>query len=118
MWQRLFGGRPEALGESLRLNGESHLIVGLMPSWFMYPKGSTQVWLPLYRHADPKELEQRGNHQLTVLARLKPGVRAEQALAELDGIAKRIKRQYPEAIMPFPCASFRPKRSDRNDEAR
>jgi predicted permease len=98
MWQSLFGGRAEALGESLHLNGESHLVVGIMPSWFMYPKGSTQVWLPLYRQAAPIDLEQRGNHQLTVLGRLKPGVKAEQALAELDGIAKRIKRQYPEAI--------------------
>jgi predicted permease len=98
LWQRLFAGSPDVLGRSLRLNGENHIIVGVMPSWFRYPTGTTQVWVPLYRQADPKEMEQRGNHQLTVLGKLKPGVAAEQARAELDGIAKQIKRQHPEAL--------------------
>jgi len=67
-----------------------------MPVWLMYQTGKTQVWVSLYRNRSPEQMQRRGNHFMDVLARLRPHVTVEQAHAELNGIAKRIKRQNPD----------------------
>jgi predicted permease len=98
IWRRRFGSNPRIVGSSIRLDGNSYTVVGVMPPGFDYPIASAQLWTPIWREILPRQRSQRGNHRLNVLARLKPGVRVEQARTELDGIARRIKQQYPEAL--------------------
>jgi len=95
LWRRRFGGDPSVFGSSIRLDGERHTIIGVIPAAFGFPTSTTQVWLPVAPNVSPNYTQQRGNHRFQVLARLKPGVSVEQARTELDGIARRIREQHP-----------------------
>jgi putative ABC transport system permease protein len=94
LWQRRFGGRPDVLGRSIELEGESRTVVGVMPPGFAFP-AEAELWVPLA--FTPEDLgTQRGAHYLDVLARLRDGVTIEQASTELTLIARRLEAQYPD----------------------
>ena len=85
LWKAAFGGDPQIVGKETYLSGQKCTIVGVMPRGFEFPPGEVdppQVWSPL--QIDPAKPGSRGSHYLYLLGRLKPGVTAEQAQAELD----------------------------------
>jgi len=87
-WLRRFGGDPNAVGRTLRLNGEPAEIIGVMPDSFENPLlwGSIDLWMPL---RFPPGLERaRGNNWLQAFARLKPGVSIAQAQTAMSVIAE------------------------------
>ena len=92
-WQRNFGGDQEILGHTIQLNGEGFTVVGIMPPDFQIP-GRSQVWTPAA--FTPQQLQNRGAHFTSVLARLKQGVSLETARADMNGIAERLAEQYPD----------------------
>ncbi len=94
LWQRRFGGDPNIVGKALTLNGESHVVVGVMPARFQFPSSDDEAWVPIA--FTPQEASNRGRHYLQVLARLKPGVTLAQAQSEMSTIAARLQQQYPE----------------------
>jgi putative ABC transport system permease protein len=100
LWQRRFGGDAGVLGQAVDLDGEPRTVVGIMPEGFQYPAGS-ELWAssrfavpehPLKPGDDPST--RRDTHYFDVIARLKPGVAPEQAKAEADALAARLKQQY------------------------
>jgi putative ABC transport system permease protein len=104
LWQRRFGSDPNVVGKAVLLDGRSYLVVGIMPPGFVFP-GMTGVlygfffskpadaWLPL---ALPAELlNNRNNHFLEVVARLKLDTGLAQAGAEMDGVMQRIVQANP-----------------------
>ncbi len=93
-WQRRFGGDPGIVGRALTLNGESYVIVGVMPARFQFPSTDDQAWVPIA--FTQQEAANRGQHYLQVLARLKPGVSLAQAQSEMSTIAARLQQQYPQ----------------------
>jgi predicted permease len=95
LWRRRFGGSRNVVGTRTRIDGESYNIVGVMPAGFDFPSAEAQVWLPLWQNIAARARQNRGNHQLNIVARLNPGTSVEQAQTELDGIAHRIKQQFP-----------------------
>ena len=94
LWQRRFGGDPNIAGQSLTLNGESYVVVGVMPARFQFPSSDDQAWVPIA--FTQQEMANRGRHYLEVLARLKPGVSLDQAQSEMSTIAARLQQQYPQ----------------------
>ena len=88
-WQRRFGGRPDAIGRSLVIEGEPCPVVGVMPRGFDVPgRYDSSVWIsaPL---GQPKR---RGPFYLNTLARLRPGVTPRQAEAALTTRVRAILR--------------------------
>ena len=47
LWQRRFGANPEVLGQTLTLNDQSYLVVGVMPPDFSFPRTTTEMWTPI-----------------------------------------------------------------------
>src|SRR5438552_10251875 len=97
LWQRRFGSDPAVIGLALSLNGESYTVIGVMPRLVQLPgfaNRKDQLWVPIA--FPPEEAAQRGNHFLGVVARVKPGVTQKQAEAEMETIAARLARQYPD----------------------
>jgi predicted permease len=98
LWRRRFLAKREAIGSSIRLDGEVHTVIGVTPPGFDFPNAHTQALLPVWRVIPESAKLQRGNHRFMPIARLKHGVTLEQARTELDGIAARIHQQFPESI--------------------
>ena len=94
LWQRRFGGNPGIVGQALTLNGESYVVVGVMPARFQFPSSDDQAWVPIA--FTQEDAANRGRHYLQVLARLKPGVSLGQAQSDMSTIASRLQQQYPQ----------------------
>ena len=98
LWQRQFGGDQNALGRSIDLGGRGHTIIGVMPPDFQFPSSQFKLWVT-FGSALGQASEQAENRQLRIfraLVRLKPGVTASQAQADIDIIAKRIEQDHPD----------------------
>ncbi len=93
-WERYFGGRRDAVGQTLELNDEKYTVVGVMPAWFGV-LGGADIWIPM--DMSLKSLGPRGHHQYLAFGRLKRGVEVATAQAELQTIAQRLERQYPDS---------------------
>jgi putative ABC transport system permease protein len=93
LWQRRFGGDPAVVGRSISLNGEPHVVVGVMRRDFAFPTRDYEIYTPLT--FDPQELVNRMNYSYLAVARLRPGVSVEQAQAELSMLASQIEREHP-----------------------
>jgi putative ABC transport system permease protein len=92
-WQTHFGGRPEAVGVTMVLDGRAYSVVGVMPASFDHVAYS-DVWLPLA--LAPVERHDRTMRTVTVVGRLSGGATVDAAALELDVIAAGIGRRSPE----------------------
>ena len=93
LWTSRFGSDPQISGKTIRLDGESYTVLGVMPLGFHFPDPDDQLWAPLA--LSPQDLANHGSHNLQVVARLKDGVALPQAQAEMQIIAEGLTEQYP-----------------------
>ncbi len=94
LWQSQFAGDPRVLGRSVNLNGIPFEVIGVMPPEFHFPTRDVQLWTHLVLREE--DYADRDNNSLEGVARLKPGVTMEQARADLEVVAERLRRDYPE----------------------
>jgi predicted permease len=106
-WQQRMGGDMDVIGQSLKLNGNNFEIVGVMAEDFSINKevmpavngiDRIDLLLPLPMSASART--NRGNEDFNIFAKLKSGVSISEAQAEMDALAGRMKREYPEAYPP------------------
>lgn len=95
LWRRRFGADPSVSGRKLIMNGQSYLVVGVLPRWFQVPR-DTDVWVPLVFSASDLSPNNRGSHGLQVIARIKDGLTFQQARADMAALSNRIIEQHPE----------------------
>jgi putative ABC transport system permease protein len=93
LWQRWFNGDDSVVGRQVEINSRPFTIIGVLGPDFYFHKRSVDLWLPLALKAASAP---RGGRWLSVIARLKPGVTAAQAQAEMTTIAARLSAAYPE----------------------
>ena len=95
-WQRHFGGRPEAVGQTLYLSREPYTVIGVLPRQYFYT--GPEILVPL-------DLTFDTNFAWGVQARLKRGVTprmAEQRLQPLfDQFAKEAPQRFPKEVRPL-----------------
>lgn len=96
-WHSRLSARDDVLGQPLTINGNSHAIVGVMPSGFRFPFAS-EVWLPW---TTLSEEDRRLTRNLQVVGRLSTGVSAEGAEAELGGVLARFEPDRSAFLMPL-----------------
>jgi len=109
MWVSRFGADPNIVNRTLSLDGNPHVIVGVMPAGFLFPAGKQlhpqvelgpriDVWKPMA--FTPSELapEDIGRFSWGVIARLKPGMTLQAAQSELNTTAREIGRQMQARI--------------------
>lgn len=97
LWRRMFSADPR-LGTPLRTASRAYTIVGVVARGREFPE-RTDVWFPsaFTLGSDPARVNVNWRH----IARLRPGVTARQAEAELTGIARSINAADPSAIYDF-----------------
>ena len=93
LWQRRFGADPNIVNKTIIINNITRTVVGVMPPRFNYPKGA-EIYAPI--PITPELSKSRGSHSYYVVGRLKTGISKEAAQADLDTIAVRLEKQYPE----------------------
>jgi putative ABC transport system permease protein len=94
VFKNRYGSDPAVIGRTVRVNETPAVVIGVMPEGFKFPQNA-DVWQPL--GTMPRLLEQKRNQRnFEVLGRLKDGVSAEQARAELSTISERLAREYPD----------------------
>ena len=104
MWDTEFARDRSVLGRQIRVNGANFTVIGVTPEKFTGPQAYIipDVYVPMhsYRLAVPDAtadyLTSRKTRQLVLLGRLKPGVSAGEAQAELRTLARGLARQYPD----------------------
>jgi putative ABC transport system permease protein len=99
LWRRRFGGDPAIVGQSITLSGERYEVIGVVPRAFrevgraqMSSPDAPQIFVPLT--IDPAT-ENRGNHVLRVVGRMRPGVSIDRARDELRRIAAAMQQEFP-----------------------
>lgn len=106
LWRRRFGSDPAIIGRTLTLDQESYTVVGVMPPGFHFPDDTglpaymsfgeaCEIWTPFA--PSPERIKNRGGHNLAVLGRLKSGVDPAAAQSEMDALAARFAKQYPDS---------------------
>ncbi|AHG91636.1 permease [Gemmatirosa kalamazoonensis] len=95
LWRREFDADPRIVGRSVRLDGASYTVVGVLPADFQFSRvGAAEVWVPFDRGASMRE--NRGGGWFDSIARLKPGVTIERAGEEMRAIAASLAHRYPD----------------------
>jgi predicted permease len=102
-WQQHFGGSPGVLGGTLRIDGISRQIIGVMPAGVHFPYADTQFVTPVtFRGGDV--YDPWSDFDLRAFGRLRPGVAPGQAQQEIHGLQKRLLHSFP-FLMPDIWAS-------------
>ncbi len=95
LWKRKFGS-GEVLGKTMQLNGTDYTIIGVIPASFHFER-ENEVYVPLGQWNDVTFRDRRVSMGMQVLGKLKPGVKLEQARADMAAVAVGLAAAYPEA---------------------
>jgi len=93
-WRSHFGSNRNLSQMTLRLNGEQYSVVGVVPAGFQF-LDNQQVWMPMV-WAPGDVMNSHNNYFLTMVGRLRSGVKAQQAFADLNSIMGGIAEQSPD----------------------
>ena len=98
-WQRRFGGRDDAIGQSLELGNQRYSIVGVAPKGFTGVELSdVDVWIPIasaggLRFAKgPDWATTRNSQWVSIIARVRPGISFERASAQATLVFQAAER--------------------------
>jgi putative ABC transport system permease protein len=92
LWRQRFGADPAVVGQAVNLSGDVYTVAGVMPNDFDVPSQEVGVWAPL-----PVSPTGRPARNLILIGRLRPPVSLLQAEADVDGIARRLAAEDPDA---------------------
>ena len=96
LWARRFGSDPSVVGRTVRLDRENYEVVGVMGADFRLMGFTPQLWTPLTLKSADETTEGRKNRNLTLFARLAPGVTLAEARAQMTVLARRAAEDFPE----------------------
>lgn len=94
IWQNQFGGESQVIDQILRINGQSHRIIGVMPEGYYFPNVA-DLWLPLRK--DASRLTRADGVELYGLAHVKDGASVTEINRQLAVIMQRIEKLHPKS---------------------
>jgi len=101
LWQKRFNGDPNLPGTTVKLKGHPFTVIGVVPERFTGTDlgRAPDIWVPMSMYAQvglsDTMMNERQNHWLSVIGRLKPGVTVEQAQARVNVLGKQLTQEYP-----------------------
>lgn len=103
LWHRAFGADAKILERTVRINGTSYQIAGVMPAGFHFPNPTTELWRPLQLDSLTPHA---GGFGMGAIARLAPGATPAFAQAELNRLLARLGDSYPDLYPGLPTGAF------------
>jgi putative ABC transport system permease protein len=95
LWRRRFGADPSVIGRTIDLDLKPYTVVGVLPAGFQGLGSPADLWVPVHR-LDSETLAQRWGHNWSLVARIKPDVRIEQAQSATTVLGKIIDEAHPD----------------------
>ena len=99
LWQTEFGGDPGVIGRQLTAKADfddaTFTVIGVMSHEFHFPRSNSLFWITTRFSEREYQASQRANNWLEAVGRLKRGITAKQAEADLQVIAAWLEREYP-----------------------
>ena len=95
IWEQRYGSDRGVVGRTIRLNGVTATVIGVMPEGMKFPFDA-ELWLPTSQLAPAIREQPRQARGYVAIGRLNSGVPLEQAQAELNTIGARLARAYPD----------------------
>lgn len=97
LWERRFGGDPGILGRKLTINDDPVTVIGVLPASFDFasvfaPGSHFDLYFPFPLSPETN----RWGNTMAMIGRLKPGVTAGQALAEIRTLAPQLTKAHPD----------------------
>ena len=83
-WMTRLGGRDDAIGGDVQLDGERFAVVGILPPDFGFLDPEVRLWIPSTFSPEDRAEESRWSQDYDCVARLAPGVTAAQAQSHID----------------------------------
>jgi predicted permease len=93
LWRDQFRADPNVLGRRVLLDDTPHVVVGVMPTDFLFPWREVRFWVPLMLPGSG--FQERNNFMLYVVARRAPGTTIEEVRSEMGVIAASLEQAYP-----------------------
>lgn len=93
MWQNQFAGNSHILDQTLRIDGISHRIIGVMPQGYVFPS-NTELWVPL--REDATQMNRGDAGEVHGLAHLEEGASLSNINNQITAIMQRLEQRYPE----------------------
>ncbi len=100
-WQKHLGGRPDIVGQQIRLDGVAARVIGVTPQEFhgVYEGLDPEGYVPLSNLLTSPNAKglftDRSRRTMTIFARMKPGVTLREAQTAMDVLGARLAQQYP-----------------------
>ena len=92
-WLHHFGAGRDAVGQTVDLDHEAYMIIGVLPRAFSFaPSGNAEFWVPVNSLSHHEQM--RTFYNFWGIGRLRDGVTMKAALAEMAAIARQLQRQY------------------------
>jgi predicted permease len=92
LWRRKYAADESIVGRTVDIDGVAHTVAGIMPARFRFPTGDTSVWVPL--RLDPAKTDS-ASFDYQAIGRLRPGVTADAAAADLHAALPRVPDEFP-----------------------
>lgn len=95
-WQRQFGGRQDALGETLVLDGQPYTVVGVVPPGWGWPNADQEFYLPMGTIPDLPWDDRESGFGTRAIARLAPGTTVQMAREDMARVGREVRAEHPE----------------------
>jgi putative ABC transport system permease protein len=96
LWERSYGRRADAIGQSIQLNNLVYTVVGIAPAAFRGRSDAAEAWVSMIASTPPQGRAARGNRGFPALARIAPGVSLAAAQADATNVARQLALAYPD----------------------
>jgi predicted permease len=94
LWERRFGASPAVVGSMITLGGVDRLVIGVMPRSFNFPSSQVDLWIPAPFAPNDIGVHWAGSW-LHPVGRLRPGVTAARAAAEVHALVPAVRNGFP-----------------------
>ena len=106
LWQRAFGGKDSIVGTPIRLNGQPHEVVGVLPQGFTFLQNDLDVFLPAAFQPQAKSDDARHNNNWQMVGRLKDGATLDQVRQQVAALNARNDERFPQFSQILKDARF------------
>src|SRR6185437_3577356 len=96
VWKQFFNGNSGVIGQTVSLDGDPYVVIGVMPAGFRFPVTKPNLlYIPV--HVRSSFVGSWGTHWLMNVGRLKPGVSIQQGQADLSHVLTEIGEEKPDS---------------------